>query len=225
MHILIFSNGQLAGDLEKLPPHDLRIAADGGTRHLSEAGLQPDVIVGDLDSLPGDILKAARAAQVEIIAHPQDKDETDLELALDLACARGAREITLYGLLGGRWDMTIANLFLLASPAYMQARIRAVHGAITLYVLRGGETLHLTGTPGDRISVIPAVGPAAGITYEGLAWPLENARLPFGSPRGVSNHLAGSQAVIRLQSGTIFCIHDSAHLPREPHGPAAEKGV
>jgi thiamine pyrophosphokinase len=211
MHALIFANGEPAPFPSPLPPHDLLLAADGGAARLSSGGVTPNVILGDLDSLtPAELAHFDRAG-ASIYRFPPGKDQTDLELALDFALQSGATEITLYALFGGRWDMTFANLLLLASPKYAGVQLRVIEGNTTLHLLRGGETLTLAGCTGDTVSVLP-LSHASGVTYRGLAYPLANAALPFGTPRGVSNTLQSDTAEISLTNGTLLVVHTPGTL-------------
>ena len=52
---------------------------------------------------------------VEILRHPRDKDETDLELAILTALKRNPKEIIVLGAFGKRLDMTLANVLLPAA--------------------------------------------------------------------------------------------------------------
>jgi thiamine pyrophosphokinase len=202
--ITIFANGNATSADITLSPNETVIAADGGAHHCLKLGIVPNVILGDFDSLSSEEIAALEADGAELIRYPIDKDETDLELALDYAVRLGATEITFYGLLGGRWDMTFANILLLAAPSYAGIKFRIIDGTTTAYILRGGETLKLQGRPGTTVSTIPLNKPIRGITYHGLQWPLENATLPFGTPRGVSNVMTTTKAQISLEEGTIL---------------------
>jgi thiamine pyrophosphokinase len=202
--ITIFANGKISSNTVSLPVDSLVIAADGGARHCLKLGITPQVVIGDFDSLTDKEIETLSANGVEFIRHPVEKDETDLELALDQAFQMGATEVTLYGLLGGRWDMTVANLLLLAAPRYAEIKFRIIDGATTAFILRGGGILELDAQPGATVSAIPLNGAASGITYQGLQWPLENATLPFGTPRGVSNAVVGSEVQIFLEEGTLL---------------------
>ncbi len=204
MHVIVFANGDLPDLPLPLPDHELLIAADGGARHALRYGLTPDELFGDLDSISEADVARVEAAGGTVHRFPADKEETDLELALDHAAAIGAACITCYGLVGGRWDMTVANLLLLASPKYAGIEFLAVAGDSRIHVLRGGEALAVNGHSGDIVSVLPVNGPAIGLTYEGLAWPLHDADLPFGSPRGVSNRMETERAAISLREGTVL---------------------
>lgn len=210
MRAVIFANGHIE-DLEHahslLRPGDFIIAADGGGLHCATMGIRPDALVGDMDSLPEALVVLFESGGSQVQRFSSDKDETDLELALLFALQRGAESLLLLGLLGGRWDMTLANLLLLAQPRFAGIPVQVVDGLDALYLLRGGETLALSGHPGDRVSVLPLNSQVNGLTYRGLAYPLQNAALPFGSPRGVSNTLLGSQAEISLTHGLVLCIH------------------
>lgn len=207
MHILIFANGLITGSPLPLPPYDLLVAADGGARNAFRFGLVPDVMIGDFDSLSPDEIAGFERAGAGTMRFPAEKDETDLELALDFAVKNRADKITLYGLFGGRWDMTFANLLLIAGAKYAGIRLTIMEASTKMYILRDGETQKLTGAPGDTVSVLPLSGPAEGVTYSGLTWPLVSATLPFGTPRGVSNTLASSPASIKINTGILLVVH------------------
>ena len=129
--IIIFANGELNNpDLLKarLRPTDQIFCADGGTRHALALGLTPDAIIGDLDSLPQDVVKQMQSAGVSIHRHPVNKDHTDLELALEMAVAQQPEEIMLVTALGGRLDQILANILLFTRPAYASTRLTLVDG-------------------------------------------------------------------------------------------------
>jgi thiamine pyrophosphokinase len=207
---IVFANGKIPGvDAQPVavPPGSLVIAADGGARLCRALGLVPNVVVGDCDSLDPAELAELVAAGVEVVRHPARKDHTDLDLALQLAAARGAGEALVYGALGLRWDMTLANMLLAVAPHLGGLRVGLIDGAQTLWPLRGGQSLTLTGQPGDVVSLIPVGGAAVGVTAVGLAWVLADDTLAFGSTRGVSNELVGEQATVRLRQGFLICVH------------------
>ena len=117
MRTIIFVNGIISdySSLNRwLQADDHLICADGGVRHCLAMGLQPSVIVGDLDSAPSEVVEDLVAQGVLIERHPPAKNQTDLELAIERALQDGADEILLLGALGGRLDQTLANLLILA---------------------------------------------------------------------------------------------------------------
>jgi thiamine pyrophosphokinase len=210
MRGVIFANGNLnhPESIHKLlQPADLLIAADGGGHHFLTLGLTPAVIIGDCDSIKATALDALVRAGAQLIRHPVDKDQTDLELALDYAIDQKCDEILVFGALGGRWDQSLANLLLTGIKRLATIPIRLIDGPQTALVIRGGETLPLTGAPGDTISLIPLASAASGIYTTGLQYPLADESLPFGTTRGISNRLQGERAEISLAEGLLICIH------------------
>jgi len=186
---------------------DLIVGADGGAARALSWGLVPQVVIGDLDSLPAGALAELEKHQVRFIRHPRAKDETDLELALTFAAEQGAREIVILGALGGRLDHTLSNVLLLALPDLAGIPVRIADGAQEAILLRDGESVRLQGQPGDLVSLLPWCGDARGVTTEGLAWPLEDAILHFGFSRGVSNEMTARQARVVLDHGYLLVVH------------------
>ena len=196
---------------------DLVIAADGGLRWAQKLEVHVDVVVGDMDSVDAAALAEVEAGGAEIVRHDPDKDATDLELALLLACERGASSITLIGGHGGRLDHFLGNIALLVSlPKGVQAQ--ALMGETEIFVIHGcgargaeqqGEELQLNGKPGQIVSLIPWDGHAAGIKTEGLRWPLAGETLSLGTSRGISNEMTSTQASVSLESGTLLVIKNT----------------
>jgi len=211
MRALIFVNGTIddyTTVATHVQPGDYLIAADGGARHCAALGVQPAVLVGDLDSIEPSLLADYTKGGVAIERHPRHKDETDLELAVRRAIADGASEILLLGALGGRLDQTIANLLLPARQAW-PVPIRLADGRQLAQVLRGGEKVTLHGAPGDTVSAVPLSETVTGISYTGLEYPLHNATLGLGSTRGVSNRMATKTATVQIATGILLVVQES----------------
>ncbi len=187
---------------------ELVIAADGGAAPLLAVDCTPDLVVGDLDSLPTDALAELECREVPIERHPRDKDETDLELALEAARARGARELVILGALGARWDHSLANILLLAAPRFSGLSLRILGDGQEIGVLHAGRTLEVTGVSGEILSLIPVGGDAVGITTKGLRFPLRGDTLRFSAPRGVSNEFTGGVATVSLTRGVLLVVRD-----------------
>jgi thiamine pyrophosphokinase len=186
---VIFANGQLTRPI-LLQPGDLIIAADGGTHHCLGLGIRPQVVIGDLDSVREDELEALSASGTEIITYPERKDFTDLELALLEAQKRGATRSAAW-LPWAAVDQSLANIILPA--AFPGLRISLLDDQQEIHFVRQGETLVITGQPGDTVSLIPLNGDAGGIITHGLEYPLHLEMLQFGSTRGISNVMLGNR--------------------------------
>jgi thiamine pyrophosphokinase len=190
--------------LKHIQSSDLIIAVDGGTHHCAKWGIMPNVIIGDFDSLDSKEVTSYQQAGVEIIHYPTHKDETDLELALQLTLKREVIEVYILGALGARWDMTIANVLLAAHPMFSQLNIHLLDSSQDLAILCGKGHMDIDGRPGDVLSLIPMGGDAYGITTHGLEYPLNDETLRFGSPRGVSNTFSQDQAQVFIRKGILL---------------------
>ena len=218
MKTVIFANGELCSpDLAlELETADLLIAADGGYRHFETLSRLPDVLIGDLDSTPESVQENWEKQGVSIIHYPEDKDQTDLELALLYAEKRGADQILIYGAAGGRLDMTLANLLLLAHPE-LSADLTFICGDQEVKLIRPGQTLIIQGEPEDRVSLIPLGPETTGISTKNLRYPLEQGDLTFGLTRGISNVMDADRAEIELEEGLLALIHTHTNSKEDDH--------
>jgi thiamine pyrophosphokinase len=183
---------------------DLVLGADGGARHAYTLSVTLDTIIGDLDSLSD--LGHQGISSTEFVSYPAEKDETDLELALLYAEEQGADQIVVVGVMGGRMDMTIANILLITHASLSSCRIEVWHGEQTGWIIKPpGE--NVSGMSGDTISLIPLGGDASGVTTEGLKYLLKNKELTFGTARGISNLMETTSARIKLSDGFLLAIH------------------
>jgi len=209
MKALVLANGELSQpDVLKSriqdEVFDMVIAADGSARHASTLNVSVDVIIGDLDSLAS--LKQQDFGNAKIISHPPEKDEIDLELVLLYAKDQGAGEIVIAGALGGRMDMTIANILLIAHEDLIPCRIEVWHGEQTAWIIRPpGEDI--SGHPGDTLSLLPLAGTASGVTTERLQYPLKDATLTIGPARGISNILEEPGVRVNVSEGLLLAVH------------------
>ncbi len=212
MRIVIFANGELENPAAEVArwgrPDDIIVAANGGTRYVVQAGLTPQYVIGDRDSLSQKQQAELETAGTVFHTHPSAKDETDLELALLWAAEQNSEEIVVLGALGGRPDQELANLLLLALPALRSHDVRLVSGDWEIRLIREGGTVYLTGKPGERLSLIPLGGDAKGVTTWGLRYALQDETLRLGPARGVSNVFATREVKITLGAGLLWCFHE-----------------
>jgi thiamine pyrophosphokinase len=207
---LVFAGGdaipQAVGEL--LDRDRLVIAADSGLDHAHALGFHADLLVGDLDSVDPDRLRDAQERGTEVEHHPVEKDATDLELALEAARSRGATRVTVVGGTGGRLDHFLANALLLAAPRFGDLDIDALLPPARVAVVRSARTL--LGRAGELCTLLPAGGPADGVTTTGLRYPLRDERLPAGTTRGVSNVFVDGAATVTVRTGVLLAIQPEA---------------
>ena len=209
MHAIIFTGGtvQQGTALDRaLREGELVIAADSGARAALALGKVPTLVVGDFDSLDEETRAELERLGCQFAVAQVEKDETDTELAIEVALQQGASRITLLGALGGtRFEHTIANILLLAG--YPTLPIELVDGNSRGWLLRGPGTTLIAGKKGDLLSLFPLAASATGVRTENLYYPLRDEALLFGKPRGISNVLLGAQATVTLNEGLLLLVH------------------
>lgn len=201
----------------------LVVAADGGARGARALGLPLEAVVGDGDSLARAEVEALRAEGVEIEAWPNDKDASDLELAVERALRAEPGRLLLLGAFGGpRLDHLLANVWLLGHPALAGCDARAIDGSTRVRLLRGPGRAALEGRPEDLITLLPFGGEAEAVRTEGLRFPLHDEALRGGSSRGLSNVRLSPRAAVTLGAGQLLIIEShprTASYPQEDEAP------
>jgi thiamine pyrophosphokinase len=179
--------------LRELADADILLSADGGAAQPAAAGRLPDVLVGDMDSIDGGLLRSLESSGAEIIRADPAKDETDGLLAVDLAIARGATHIVLLGALGGRPDHFLGNMALLLRAA--KRGVRAVMRDAGCEISAATGEVKIAGRAGQTVSVLP-VGDGVSVRYlDGLAYGTrEPLPLPADAAVGVSNQMTADVA-------------------------------
>jgi thiamine pyrophosphokinase len=200
----IFCGGGPARQPVSVPDEAFVVAADVGLAEANRLGIRVDLLVGDLDSVAEADLESHVRAGGEVRRYPDDKDATDLDLALAEAMGAGAGRVTVVGGDGGRLDHVMGNALVLASPRYEGAEIDAVLGSARLHVVRGRRELE--GEPGELVSLFAIGGPARGVRTDGLRWHMDGGVLEPGSSLGVSNRFLAHRAAVEVADGVVLAI-------------------
>ena len=210
MRAAIFLNGapDPPGLLRRVADRaDLVVAADGGAVYALDAGVIPDLVVGDMDSLG-----EARTREVEergavLERHPLRKDKMDGHLAVMAVRDRGATAVDLVCAAGGRFGALFAVPHIMLAAERLGLRTTMVAGWGGAFVLEAGSRA-VAGDPRDSVSVFPFTGPAIGVTLEGFGYPLEDARLEVGDTLGFHNELVGEVGYVSVREGALLVIHE-----------------
>lgn len=185
------------------------ICADGGAGSVLAAGIMPTAVVGDFDSLAERDRKALASLPIAVYRHSPEKDQTDLELALQLAMERAVGRIFMVGVLGGRrTDHGVGNLLLLSLESLASTDVIIDEGRTEACVVR--RQRRFFGSPGDYISLLPISEEVRGISTEGLRYPLRDESLWRGHTRGVSNEFVATSAMVIVSEGCLLVIHERA---------------
>lgn len=205
---VIFYNGDLS-DISRakkyINPTDYLIGVDGGTEKILKLGLKPNIIIGDLDSLPEKTKQKLQNKQIEWITFNPEKNETDSELALRHAIKKGYTSITVFGFFGSRLDHLLTNIFALSYFSEKNLDVLFVEGNQEIQIIK--KEITLKGTPGDLVSLIPLQGNVTEVTTTNLQYPLQKEDLYFGYSRGISNVMLTKTAKVSIKSGHLLVIH------------------
>lgn len=191
---------------EFLPDRELW-CVDSGLAPCVGAGFWPSRLIGDGDSAPPDLWEEALSGKTEVEVFPVDKDYTDLQLALYRACETGKKHVVVSGCWGGRFDHLWSAINSALWALRHGVRVLAfADQAEALFLAAGGETWEVEVGPGsyDVLSLIPLGGDCAGVTLEGVRWPLKDVTLSPERPFAVSNRfLESKKPRITLKKGIL----------------------
>ena len=194
----IYSAGTFYGLRVQPQPGDFQIAADAGLLLCRKLGLEPNLVIGDFDSMP----QPQDEATVRV---PVEKDDTDTMLAIREGLAHGCTEFHLYGATGGRrLDHTLANLQSLAFLRRHGAR-GFLYDDNFVYTVLENEAFAVPQTvPWALLSIFNLESPAEGLTLRGVQYELTDAPLDSAFPVGVSNHILAPEAQIAVRRGLLL---------------------
>lgn len=212
MKYLIVCNGDAPSKAllqREMATADRVMSCDGGAETLARYGWKADGMVGDFDSLGrrrADELAALW--QCEMMVLDEDKDQTDTQVAIELAIGAGAKEIVLLGALGGRFDHALGNALLLIKCE--RAGVKAVIYDEQNEIRVTCTVLILPGKVGDMLSVLPLGVNARIRCTDGLAYPLYDRDLDLGDTLTLSNRYDAEEALIDVAHGWVCVIrsHD-----------------
>lgn len=202
-----------AGDLTlgelSVAEEDFVIAVDGGLSYCSVLEVEPDLILGDFDSVSE---KEAEAIEVlehkipeRIIRLPREKDDTDMLAALKEGLARGYRQFRIYAGTGGRFDHTLANIQCLLFLKNHDAVGYLVDGTGMILVIQN-EAVHFRKDLEGTLSLFSLVEKSEGVTIEGMKYSLQDASIQNDFPIGISNEFIGEEAMISVEDGALVCM-------------------
>lgn len=185
-------------------PSDFLIAVDGGFAHCLAAGLEPDLFVGDLDSLNPELVSLIRCERVEL---PREKDDTDTIYACKEGLARGYESFVLHCALGGDVGHELANIQTLAFLHERGARGILLGNSQQVHLVTpGASPMSFVAPPGTRVSVFSFGNAAHGVIEHGLQWELEDATLTNAMPLGVSNCNRERRFEIGVNDGMLVVV-------------------
>lgn len=193
-HVVILAHGDFPSSeacLKVLRSADVRICCDGSTTDLLDAGLQPDYIVGDMDSLDKG-LQEEYAARIRRFA---GQDDNDMTKAFHFALGFNPSKISILGATGAREDHTLGNISLLldyASESPCPVEMLTDYGRFAAI----GDSTTLPSVPGQEISIF-CFDHSVQIIAEGLEYPTD--KVVFDTLwKGTLNVASGDRFTLHL---------------------------
>jgi len=204
---LIVSGGDAPGDelLKDRAAHARKIiAADKGARYCLDAGVVPDIVVGDMDSIDSASLEQLLARDVRLVEHSRDKDQTDTQLALDMAVLDSALKVEMLAACGDRFDHSLANVHLLYSALSRGVEAEIISSSQRIFLV--DKECIVPGSKGQTISLLPLTMRVEGICLSGFRYDLNSASMEIGNPYGISNVITSDKSWIRIGCGILIVI-------------------
>jgi len=183
------------------------IGVDGGATVALTYGVVPNIVIGDLDSLPVDIIKELESSGAVFIKHPSDKDYTDLELAVLHVLDMQVRSVTILGATGKDADHYFTNALLLTDERFHEMDITMADDNCTIGALQNNAPFGISkDLSGRTFSIIPISDEVLGVNILGAKWELTDATLLRGRSRTSRNQVLGEDVVISSKHGAALVI-------------------
>lgn len=187
--------------ISHLNEDDFFVYCDCGLRHMEKLGRTPGLIVGDFDSYD------KPSFDTEIISLPTQKDDTDTFFAVKEMLKRGYKDFVLLGVIGNRFDHTMANISILLALDSKGCSAVAVDDYSVLRIV-SGETAYIDDNC-SFFSIINISGVAKGITIEDAKYCLKDGIIECDYQYGVSNEvLPGKTAKVSVKEGRVLLVID-----------------
>jgi thiamine pyrophosphokinase len=210
----------LAGGPEELLPdftdylgeNAIWVGVDRGVFHLLNRNIIPEIAFGDFDSVSPEELVFIERQVSKMKRYKPEKDETDMELALNWALAQKPSVIRLFGATGGRLDHLFANVHLLLNPLKEKnpASVYLIDRHNIAFLKEPGSYSMEKMETKKYISFVPLTLEVSGITLEGFKFPLKNKHISLGSTLCISNELISDYGTFSFSEGILIVIrsHD-----------------
>jgi len=206
---IVIGAGDLTVGQVNVGEEDLVIAVDGGINYCAVLEIEPDILIGDFDSVNEAqreaILQMKEAAPERVVVLKPEKDDTDMLAALRLGLEKGYDYFLIYGGCGGRMEHTIANIQCLLYLKNHGAVGYLMDGSGMVFVMKN-EEVKLRDNLEGYFSLFCLGKEAKGVTIRGMKYELTDFVMTNDFPIGVSNEFIGKEATISVKDGELVGI-------------------
>ncbi len=183
--------------------NDFVIGVDIGCKYLMEAGISPNVALGDFDSMPKELI-CQLPDTTQIMRYNPIKAKSDTELAIEFCIANKMNEIVLLNSLEGRFGHIVGVINNLVYAYKKGLDITVISERVTAFLIDSFKDL--TGYPGTYMSLYALDNDAEGVYLKGFKYPLNDAILPAFSCLGLSNEFQEETRTVEVRKGLLLCI-------------------
>ncbi len=192
--------------LEK-QPFDFYIAVDSGLQFFYKNHLNPDLIVGDFDSVSGEALHYfEKQKEVKWLRLIPEKDDTDTECAVRQAVLQGYGQIHILGGTGSRLDHMMATVGLLGMALEENVEILLLDSHNRARMIDHKLVITKKEQYGNYVSLLPVTPKVTGVTLKGMKYPLSDYTMVSYKSLGVSNEIVEDAAEIYLKDGALLVV-------------------
>ena len=183
---------------------DVIICADGGVKHLINLDLTASYFLGDFDSCDFDKIKCdIHLKDAQILRYNCEKNETDTEIALDLAIEKNFKKIVVLGGIGTRIDHTFANIMLMKKALKNNVDLLMLNEKNEIRLI--DKSISLDPVKNSYLSVI-ALEKTTNLSLQNVKYTLDNFTLSSDTSLGISNEFTDEKAVIYFDKGLLLVI-------------------
>ncbi len=206
---ILFLNGEYKKDdieyYKNLLDGKTSVAVDGGYDFFIQAEVQPDYIIGDMDSI--DKIEDSIPDDIAVFEFPKDKDLTDGHAALDFCMKEDFSSIEVVMPNIGEPDHFIGNILLLFHKD-VKKKIREKREILFLsknyeYRILDNSKLEILDAAGDSFSIMP-ISKSIMLFCEGTKYDVKNLKVDLGETRGLRNRIVTNEMMIKISGEAIF---------------------
>ena len=178
------------------------IAVDSGVEHLLNLSLDPNTLIGDLDSISKKSLDEVKKNGVKILAFNSNKDQTDFELALNYLEETEKSKVYIIGGESGEIDHLISIFLLIPSKSFFE-NIIWLYGDKRI-IFR--QKIELNIKKLTKFSIIP-LSDLTNLSIDGAKWNLENKNIQFGETTTLRNIATKDELNVSCDKGVFAFIY------------------
>jgi thiamine pyrophosphokinase len=200
--IALFGGGIINNyDSLKYYSYDFYIAVDKGLLHLDRLNIVPNLIVGDMDSVPTNLLR--KYQNVKTILLDEKKDFTDSQYAFELTFDMKPKGVSLFAFTGERLDHTLTNIFMLKNFKQKNIKCNIIDDNNEIFLCDDEEKI--LKDKYKYISLLPLDDNIV-VTLSGFKYPLNEKLLNRFDSLSISNEIIEEFGIIKKTRGNLLVI-------------------